>query len=105
MQLTDRFASEQCLQKKCEDHNQYCGGTWSGTTKMMGYIQQMGFDAVWMSPYTQQGPDSMGSAGYHGKDAPCSNACPGERAGQQRHPFCSNTRDDAQQQQQKHKQQ
>jgi alpha-amylase len=66
LQLTDRFASEQCLQKKCENANQHCGGTWAGTTKMMGYIQQLGFDAIWMSPFTQQGPDSMGSAGYHG---------------------------------------
>jgi glycosidase len=34
---------------------------------MMGYIQQMGFDAVWMSPYSQQGPDNMESSGYHGE--------------------------------------
>lgn len=67
LQLTDRFASEQCLQKRCDDQNKYCGGTWAGATKMMGYIQQLGFDAMWMSPYTQQGPDNMGSAGYHGK--------------------------------------
>jgi alpha-amylase len=75
LQLTDRFASEQCLQKRCDNQNKYCGGTWAGATKMMGYIQQLGFDAMWMSPYTQQGPDNMDSAGYHGKQQRCIKKC------------------------------
>lgn len=56
------------MQKRCDDHNKYCGGTWAGTTKMLGYIQQMGFDAMWMSPFTQQGPDNMDSQAYHGEN-------------------------------------
>ena len=32
----------------------------------LSYIQDLGFDAVWISPITLQGADSMGAAGYHG---------------------------------------
>jgi hypothetical protein len=64
------------MQKRCEASNGYCGGTWAGTKKMLPYVQQLGFDALWMSPFMQQGPDNMGSAGYHGV---CGRRCAGGR--------------------------
>lgn len=61
--LTDRYnfkgASAACL-----DLHNYCGGTFSGITEKLDYIQGMGFDAIWISPIPHNAePD------YHGYGA------------------------------------
>ena len=46
----------------------YCGGTWKGVRNNLDYIQGMGFDAIWISPISQniQGMtgDGEGYTGY-----------------------------------------
>ena len=46
----------------------YCGGTWKGLRNNLDYIQGMGFDAIWISPISQniQGMtgDGEGYTGY-----------------------------------------
>lgn len=34
--------------------------------KQISYIQDLGFDSIWLSPYSEQGPDAFGVAAYHG---------------------------------------
>ena len=67
--MTDRFAlTNGSTTVPCDTGPQdYCGGTWQGITNKLGYIQDMGFDAVWISPitYQLQGLTQDGSA-YHG---------------------------------------
>ena len=49
--LTDRFATSDGSSPPCDtsDHK-YCGGTWKGIVSKLDYIQNMGFDAIWISP-------------------------------------------------------
>ena len=67
--MTDRFAlTNGSTTVPCDTGIQdYCGGTWQGITNKLDYIQDMGFDAVWISPitYQLQGLTQDGS-GYHG---------------------------------------
>lgn len=46
----------------------YCGGTWKGLQNNLDYIHGMGFDAIWISPISQniQGMtgDGEGYTGY-----------------------------------------
>ena len=60
--LTDRFARShgQSIQV-CTDLHQYCGGTFKGLEQNLDYIQNMGFDAIWISPVAQNS-----AGGYHG---------------------------------------
>lgn len=39
----------------------YCGGTFKGIERQLGYIAGMGFDAIWLSPFFANVKD-----GYHG---------------------------------------
>ncbi|KIY63256.1 glycoside hydrolase family 13 protein [Cylindrobasidium torrendii FP15055 ss-10] len=50
--VTDRFAKGKGEDDTTCDSSQrkYCGGTWQGITDNLDYIQQLGFDAVWISP-------------------------------------------------------
>lgn len=61
--LTDRFArTDNSTTAACNVADyEYCGGTWKGIEYNLDYIQDMGFDAVWISPVTKNTP-----AGYHG---------------------------------------
>jgi alpha-amylase len=34
--------------------------------KKTSYIQDLGFDSIWMSPFTAQGMDAFGTSAYHG---------------------------------------
>ncbi|KAE9387936.1 glycoside hydrolase family 13 protein [Gymnopus androsaceus JB14] len=45
----------------------YCGGNWEGVVSKLDYIQDMGFDAIWISPIVQnvEGSTTEGEA-YHG---------------------------------------
>lgn len=59
--LTDRFWRPDDSTKPCPDLDQYCGGSYKGLIKNLDYIQDMGFDAVWISPVVKNIP-----GGYHG---------------------------------------
>lgn len=59
---TDRFATDLCYGQPAPEASTYMGGTWAGMRKQRNYIQALGFDAVWLSPVTAQGPDAFGSS-------------------------------------------
>ncbi len=59
--LTDRFSRTSGDSAPCPDLHKYCGGTWKGITRNLGYIKGLGFDAIWISPVVDNTPD-----GYHG---------------------------------------
>jgi len=59
--LTDRFARSDNSRTPCNNHHDYCGGTYRGIIRNLDYIQNMGFDAIWISPVV----DNM-DHGYHG---------------------------------------
>eukprot|EP01025_Chloroclados_australasicus_P020729 TRINITY_DN21871_c0_g1_i3.p1 TRINITY_DN21871_c0_g1~~TRINITY_DN21871_c0_g1_i3.p1 ORF type:complete len:1000 (-),score=74.15 TRINITY_DN21871_c0_g1_i3:199-3174(-) len=59
--LTDRFNGPDQLQSLCTDLSSYCGGTFSGITEQLDYIQSLGFDAIWLTPVIDNTP-----GGYHG---------------------------------------
>ncbi|TBU38203.1 alpha-amylase [Dichomitus squalens] len=66
--LTDRFATTDGHDPHCNaTARQYCGGTWKGIINKLDYIQDLGFDAVWISPVVAniEGNTSYGEA-YHG---------------------------------------
>jgi alpha-amylase len=67
--LTDRFArTDGSTTFPCNTADRvYCGGTFKGIQNQLDYIQNMGFDAVWISPVTAQlrGKTAYGYA-YHG---------------------------------------
>jgi alpha-amylase len=49
--VTDRFAVADNSAPTCDTASrQYCGGLWQGIINHLDYIQNMGFDAVWISP-------------------------------------------------------
>ncbi|KAF1978805.1 glycoside hydrolase family 13 protein [Bimuria novae-zelandiae CBS 107.79] len=64
--LTDRFArSDGSTTAPCDLGFQgFCGGTWSGITQKLDYIQGMGFDAIWISTVVEQ--VSNPARAYHG---------------------------------------
>ena len=57
--LTDRFAKPSG--GGCGNLGYYCGGTYKGIISKLDYIQNMGFDAIWISPVV----DNI-EGGYHG---------------------------------------
>ncbi|KAF2721241.1 glycoside hydrolase family 13 protein [Polychaeton citri CBS 116435] len=61
--LTDRFwRTDDSTTAPCNvNDNKYCGGTYKGIIKNLDYIQNMGMDAIWISPITNNTP-----TGYHG---------------------------------------
>jgi len=66
--LTDRFAVEGTDSPLCvTDDREYCGGTYRGIIDKLDYIQDLGFDAIWISPIfaNVQGSTAYGEA-YHG---------------------------------------
>lgn len=60
--MTDRFATTDGSEPECV-LNQYCGGTHEGLRKNLDYIQNMGFDAIWISPIVKNTEGSYHS--YH----------------------------------------
>lgn len=67
--VTDRFArTDGSTSAPCDTgKQQYCGGTWQGLINQLDYIQGMGFDAVWISPVTDQlKGDTPDGTAYHG---------------------------------------
>ncbi|KAI8992740.1 glycoside hydrolase family 13 protein [Trametes punicea] len=66
--VTDRFATPDGSSPPCDtSQRQYCGGTWKGIVNKLDYIQNMGFDAIWISPVVAnvEGNTSYGEA-FHG---------------------------------------
>lgn len=67
--MTDRFArTDGSIDAPCDPiDGPYCGGTWRGIIDQLDYIQGMGFDAIYISPVTQnlEGNTAYGEA-YHG---------------------------------------
>ncbi|KAL7265920.1 hypothetical protein RUND412_011550, partial [Rhizina undulata] len=59
--LTDRFAKTSSSTTACSDLSNYCGGTWAGMEAKLDYIQDLGFDAIWITPIVENV-----SGGYHG---------------------------------------
>ncbi|CAD8089379.1 unnamed protein product [Paramecium sonneborni] len=58
--LTDRFATSQGKSTSCNLGN-YCGGDYKGMIQQLDYIQNLGFDAIWITPVV----DNY-NGGYHG---------------------------------------
>lgn len=72
--MTDRFAKDNGTEHTlCEPGmGRRCGGTWKGIKDHLDYIQNMGFDAIWISPVVAQIPKRTGLgdayAGYWQQD-------------------------------------
>ena len=60
--LTDRFSPTVDTTQQCSNWHTYCGGTYQGIINHLDYIQNMGFDAIWISPIPKNFPTD-----YHGK--------------------------------------
>ncbi|KAM0715770.1 hypothetical protein Q7P37_008284 [Cladosporium fusiforme] len=72
--VTDRFSKDESTEDwKCKlGLGQRCGGTWRGIQNRLDYVQDMGFDAIWISPVVKQLPNStaygQAYAGYWQQD-------------------------------------
>ncbi|KAJ7222591.1 glycoside hydrolase family 13 protein [Mycena pura] len=67
--VTDRFGRDDgSLTFPCDPQARvYCGGTWKGINNHLDYIQDMGFDAIWISPVVEQISGNTGEGeAYHG---------------------------------------
>ncbi|OJJ55916.1 hypothetical protein ASPSYDRAFT_92119 [Aspergillus sydowii CBS 593.65] len=67
--MTDRFArTDGSTSAPCElSQRTYCGGSWQGIINQLDYIQDMGFTAVWITPITEQIPETTAfGTGFHG---------------------------------------
>ncbi len=60
--MTDRFATSDGSEPPC-NLTTYCGGTHKGIKDKLDYIQNMGFDAIWISPIVKNTEGSYHS--YH----------------------------------------
>jgi alpha-amylase len=65
--VTDRFArTDNSTTASCDaGRGEYCGGSLRGIINKLDYIQELGFDAVWISPV--QGQESTRTADLSGK--------------------------------------
>ncbi|KZT05143.1 glycoside hydrolase family 13 protein [Laetiporus sulphureus 93-53] len=66
--VTDRFATTDGDWPACDTEDRvYCGGTWQGIINKLDYIQNMGFDAIWISPIVANLEGNTGDGeSYHG---------------------------------------
>ncbi|OQD67747.1 hypothetical protein PENPOL_c003G06598 [Penicillium polonicum] len=67
--VTDRFArSDNSTTATCDAGlGEYCGGSFQGIINKLDYIQELGFDAVWISPVqSQEATRTVNLAAYHG---------------------------------------
>jgi len=68
----DRFGTNDMGAEKCVNDNIWCNGTLRGLIENLDYIQNMGFDCVWITPvvYQWQGqsPSGTGCMGYWAYD-------------------------------------
>ena len=59
--ITDRFAKSDGDSTPCSDFTKYCGGTFKGIQNNLDYIEELGFNAIWISPVVANADN-----GYHG---------------------------------------
>ncbi|KAJ5892947.1 hypothetical protein N7504_009638 [Penicillium tannophilum] len=67
--VTDRFArSDNSTTASCDAAlGKYCGGSFQGIINKLDYIQELGFDAVWISPVqSQESTRTVDLSAYHG---------------------------------------
>ncbi|CAG7938004.1 unnamed protein product [Penicillium olsonii] len=67
--VTDRFArTDNSTTASCDAGlGEYCGGTFQGIINRLDYIQDLGFDAVWISPVqSQESKRTADLSAYHG---------------------------------------
>lgn len=64
--LTDRFARSNGDTSGCNNLSKYCGGTFKGIINNLDYIQDLGFNAIWISPILENTADAY--HGYHMKN-------------------------------------
>jgi len=68
--VTDRFAkSDESADSSAQcGGTDWCGGTLKGVTRRLDYIQNMGFDAIWITPVVKQvdWKDYWNGTGFHG---------------------------------------
>ncbi|KAJ6184948.1 hypothetical protein N7519_006249 [Penicillium mononematosum] len=67
--VTDRFArSDNSTTASCDAGlGEYCGGSLQGIINKLDYIQELGFDAVWISPVqSQESTRTADLSAYHG---------------------------------------
>ncbi|PWY63676.1 alpha-amylase [Aspergillus eucalypticola CBS 122712] len=67
--VTDRFArSDNSTTAACDAaQGNYCGGSFQGIINKLNYIQDLGFDAIWISPaQTQISARTADLSAYHG---------------------------------------
>ncbi|KAJ6127560.1 hypothetical protein N7523_003172 [Penicillium sp. IBT 18751x] len=67
--VTDRFArSDNSTTASCDaGMGKYCGGSFRGIINRLDYIQELGFDAVWISPVqSQESTRTADLSAYHG---------------------------------------
>ncbi|KAF3390575.1 Alpha-amylase A type-3 [Penicillium rolfsii] len=67
--VTDRFArSDNSTTAACDaGKGDYCGGSFQGIIHKLDYIQELGFDAVWISPVqSQESARTADLSAYHG---------------------------------------
>lgn len=71
--LTDRFypgpdyvPKGDTPESACDKLRSYCGGTYKGLIYKLDYIQELGFDAIWITPPLQNTELFDGTTGYHG---------------------------------------
>ena len=64
--ITDRFSLPPPSNSTapCTNIHTYCGGTWTGITSRLDYVQSLGFNAIWISPVPANTPDA-----FHGYSA------------------------------------
>ena len=64
--ITDRFSLPPPANSTapCTNIHTYCGGTWTGITSRLDYIQLLGFNAIWISPVPENTPNA-----FHGYSA------------------------------------
>ncbi|RAL03721.1 alpha-amylase [Aspergillus ibericus CBS 121593] len=67
--VTDRYArSDNSTTAACDAaEGNYCGGSFQGIINKLDYIQDLGFDAIWISPaQTQESTRTADLSAYHG---------------------------------------
>ncbi|XP_006816582.2 uncharacterized protein LOC102801712 [Saccoglossus kowalevskii] len=65
--LTDRFAhTDKSPDEDCQELYEYCGGTFKGIENNLDYINGLGANAIWISPFAEN--TELGFHGYWSKN-------------------------------------
>jgi len=66
--LIDRFAGVPPENQSYGDQPIFCGGNLKGIINRLDYLQDLGIDTLWLSPFMQATPNEDGYHGYHVTD-------------------------------------